>query len=184
MTQGKRPGFSLAQKTDIWSRWKAAQSLHVNWARLREATYVDSLRVGASRWDCSGGSSALILTAAEREDISRGLASGSWRRDIARTLECVASTVSREVTRYGGRPEYRASTRMQSRGWQRWKEPFWQQAYTNLVKFIILLPEAFEAEVGDLANSLMVEPGIFANGVGVRMTQKRGDFADGMTSFH
>ena len=29
MTQGKRAGFSAAQKTDIWSRWKAGQSLHM-----------------------------------------------------------------------------------------------------------------------------------------------------------
>ena len=30
----------------------------------------------------------------------------------------------------------------------------------------------------------MVESGIFANGVGVRMAQKRSDFTDRMTSFH
>jgi hypothetical protein len=28
MTQGKRTGFSAAQKTEVWSRWKAGQSLH------------------------------------------------------------------------------------------------------------------------------------------------------------
>ncbi|MGC2739877.1 MAG: helix-turn-helix domain-containing protein, partial [Candidatus Acidiferrales bacterium] len=46
---------------------------------------------------------------AEREDISRGIASGSSIRDIAKGLQRVASTVSREVARHGGRPEYRAS---------------------------------------------------------------------------
>src|SRR5271170_3698789 len=50
----------------------------------------------------------LVLTAVEREDISRGLASGSSIRDIAKVLERAASTVSREVRRHGGRPEYRA----------------------------------------------------------------------------
>jgi IS30 family transposase len=44
----------------------------------------------------------------EREDISRGPASGSTIRDIARGLERAASTVSREVAGHGGRPEYRA----------------------------------------------------------------------------
>jgi IS30 family transposase len=52
--------------------------------------------------------SLLVLTAVEREDISRGLASGSSIRDIAKGLERAASTVSREVARHGGRPEYRA----------------------------------------------------------------------------
>jgi hypothetical protein len=28
MAQGKRAGFSAAQKTDIWWRWKAGQSMH------------------------------------------------------------------------------------------------------------------------------------------------------------
>ncbi len=49
------------------------------------------------------------LTLAEREDISRGIASGSSIREIARGLQRAASTVSREVARHGGRPVYRAS---------------------------------------------------------------------------
>jgi hypothetical protein len=28
MTQGKRVELSAAQKTDVWCRWKAGQSLH------------------------------------------------------------------------------------------------------------------------------------------------------------
>jgi IS30 family transposase len=52
--------------------------------------------------------SLLALTVSEREDISRGIASGSSLREIARCLHRAASTVSREVTRHGGRPEYRA----------------------------------------------------------------------------
>jgi IS30 family transposase len=48
------------------------------------------------------------LTLAEREDISRGIASGSSIRDIAKGLQRVASTVSREVARHGGRPLDRA----------------------------------------------------------------------------
>jgi hypothetical protein len=52
--------------------------------------------------------SRLALTLAEREDISRGIASGSSIRDIAQGLHRAASTVGREVTRHGGRPAYRA----------------------------------------------------------------------------
>jgi IS30 family transposase len=40
---------------------------------------------------------------------SRGLASGSSIREIAKRLDRVASTVSREVARHGGRPAYRAN---------------------------------------------------------------------------
>jgi IS30 family transposase len=53
--------------------------------------------------------SRIALTLAEREDISRGIASGSSIRKIARHLERAASTVSREVKRHGGRSVYRAS---------------------------------------------------------------------------
>jgi IS30 family transposase len=49
------------------------------------------------------------FTLAEREDISRGIACGSSIRDRARGLERTVSTVSREVARHGGRPQYRAN---------------------------------------------------------------------------
>lgn len=48
------------------------------------------------------------LTAAEREEISRGLESGRTFSVIAELLERSTSTVSREVARGGGRAEYRA----------------------------------------------------------------------------
>ena len=90
-----------------------------DWARLRQATYVNSLSVVASWWDCSGSAwrSLLALTLAEREDISRGIACGSSIRDIAKHLERAASTVSREVARHGGRPEYRA-TEADQQAWE------------------------------------------------------------------
>jgi IS30 family transposase len=111
MTQGQRPGFSAVQKTDIWSRWKAGQSLHeIGRAFGKEHS---SIRCLVSR---NGGfvpavrrRSLRVLTAVEREGISRGLASGSSIREIAKRLERVASTVSREVARHGGRSVYRAN---------------------------------------------------------------------------
>src|SRR5467141_2637588 len=110
MTQGKRFGLSATQKSDIWTRWKEGQSLHmIGRAFGKPHTSIHCLLshhggiVPAAR-----RRSLLVLTAAEREDISRGLASGSSLRDIAKRLERAASTVSREVARHGGRPEYRA----------------------------------------------------------------------------
>ncbi|HVR80449.1 MAG TPA: IS30 family transposase [Acidimicrobiia bacterium] len=48
------------------------------------------------------------LSLEEREEISRGMASGESLRSIARRLGRSASTVSREVARNGGRSGYRA----------------------------------------------------------------------------
>ena len=52
--------------------------------------------------------SRLALTLAEREDISRGVASGSSMREIARHVQRAVSTVSREIRRHGGCRAYRA----------------------------------------------------------------------------
>jgi len=52
--------------------------------------------------------SALRLSLAEREEISRGLAGGASLRSIARRLGRSASTISREVAANGGRRRYRA----------------------------------------------------------------------------
>lgn len=57
------------------------------------------------------------LTLAEREEISRGIASGSSIREIASGLKRAASTVSRKVARHGGRRLYRASEADQ-RAWK------------------------------------------------------------------
>jgi IS30 family transposase len=51
---------------------------------------------------------ARSLTAAEREEISRGIAAGDSCRAIAKRLGRAPSTVSREVARNGGRRRYRA----------------------------------------------------------------------------
>ena len=79
MTQGKRFGFSAVQKSDVWCRWKAGQSLHeIGRAFGKEHS---SIRCLVSR---HGGfvpavrrRSLLALTQRESEEISRGLTSGS-----------------------------------------------------------------------------------------------------------
>jgi len=110
MTRRKRSRLSAAQKTEIWKRWKAGQSLHeIGRAFDKPHTTIHQflLPSGGIR-PAARRRSRRALTLAEREDISRGIASGSSIREIARRMERAASTVSREVRHPGGRPAYRA----------------------------------------------------------------------------
>jgi len=105
-----RLGLSAIDKGEIWSRWKAGETLH-EIGRAYDKCHNTIRAVLLPR----GGipplarrRSRLALTFVEREDISRGMASGSSIREIASGLHRAASTVSREVARHGGRPAYRA----------------------------------------------------------------------------
>ena len=110
MSQGKRSRLSLRQKSEIWSRWKSGQSLHeIGRAFAKPHSSIRCLLLPRGGIPPAARCrSALALTLAEREDISRGIAGASSIREIARHLDRAASTVSREVTRHGGRPAYRA----------------------------------------------------------------------------
>jgi DNA-binding NarL/FixJ family response regulator len=95
----------------MWRRWKAGESLHeigraygkghgsIQFLLSQRGGIVPAARQRSLR----------TLTLDEREDISRGIASGSSIREIAKGLQRAASTVSREVARHGGRPLYRAN---------------------------------------------------------------------------
>jgi IS30 family transposase len=62
------------------------------------------------------------LTLADRETISRGVASGSSLRAISRELRRPPSTVCREVRRHGGRRRYRAAD-ADCAAWARGRRP-------------------------------------------------------------
>src|SRR2546427_6856785 len=110
MNEGKRSRLSLTQRTEIWSRWKSGQSLHeIGRAFGKPHSSIRCLLLPRGGIPPKARRrSRLALTRAEREDISRGIASGSSIREIARHVDRAASTVGREVTRHGGRPAYRA----------------------------------------------------------------------------
>jgi len=110
MTQGRRVKVSAKQRTDMWSRWKAGQSLH-EIGRVFGKDHVSIQFMLAQHGGIAPTSrrrSPLTLTLGERENISRGIACGSSIREIAKALQRAVSTVSREVARHGGRPLYRA----------------------------------------------------------------------------
>ncbi len=111
LIKGKRRGLSAEQKAELWNRWKAGQSLNeigralgkdhvvVHFVLERHGGIAPPARRRSRR----------VLTLAEREDISRGIASGCAMRAIAQGLRRACSTVSREVARHGGRAQYRAN---------------------------------------------------------------------------
>ncbi len=107
----RRWKLSSAQRADMWNRWKAGQSLNAIGRVLGKDQHVIHFLLARHGGIAppSRHRSRRALTLAEREVISRGIASGSSLRDIARSLHRAVSTVSREVARHGGRPLYRAS---------------------------------------------------------------------------
>ena len=107
----RRWKLSSAQRADMWNRWKAGQSLNAIGRALGKDKQVIHFLLARH-----GGiappvrrRSRRVLTLAEREDISRGIASGCSMRVIAQRVSRACSTISREVARHGGRAEYRAN---------------------------------------------------------------------------
>src|ERR1017187_9828828 len=111
MTQGRRVKLSAMQRVEMWSRWKLGQSLHeIGRAFGKDHGVIDfMLSQHGGVAPAVRHRSLRTLTLAERENISRGIASGSSLREIAKGLKRAISTVSREVARHGGRPLYRAN---------------------------------------------------------------------------
>jgi IS30 family transposase len=116
--------LSAAGKKELWERWRAGESISDIARALQKAP--GSIH---GMLEATGGFSPPerhrrrdALTPAEREEISRGLATGESLRAIATRLGRSASTVCREVNRNGGRNRYRA-TRAEEKAWQRARRP-------------------------------------------------------------
>src|SRR6202521_130303 len=111
MTQCRRVKLSDVERNDMWGRWKAGQSLH-EIGRVFGKDHVSIQFMLAQHGGIAPAArrrSPLRLTLAEREEISRGIASGGSIREIAKRLKRAVSPLSREVARHGGRPQYRAT---------------------------------------------------------------------------
>jgi len=124
MAKRGRAGLSHEQKAQLWARWKAGDSV---------SDIARSLEVAGPRVHhvlaCSGGivpvkhkRSSRALRLDEREEISRGIAAGDSLRRIAARLQRPVCTVSRELSRNGGRCAYRANEADAS-AWQRAERP-------------------------------------------------------------
>ena len=124
MVRRRGPRLTLAEKTELWRRWRRGESLNAIGRALGRIAHVVRYEVART-----GGippparqRSRLALTLTEREAISRGRASGTSVRQISRQLRRAPSTVSREVCRHGGRRRYRAAT-ADAVAWARGRRP-------------------------------------------------------------
>ena len=107
----KRIYYSEADKALMWDRRQKGDSLNAiarSFGRSHSCVQGIFARSGGIR-PAPKQRSRFALTLAEREEISRGIASGLSLRAIAAQLGRAPSTISREVNRNGGRRRYRAS---------------------------------------------------------------------------
>jgi IS30 family transposase len=124
MKQRKRIYYTKEEQALMWDRWQQGDTL-ATIAKLF-GRYHSSVQGILSR---TGGirpperrRSPTVLTLAEREHISRGLARGDSMRCIARQLNRAPSTISREISRNAGYDSYRA-TQADEAAWERAKRP-------------------------------------------------------------
>ena len=111
MKRRPRIYYTEDQKAMMWDRWQKGETLG-SIARLFNRYHSSIERIIAE----SGGirpaprqRSSRCLSLADREEISRGIATGQSLRAIATSLNRAPSTISREVNRNGGLNKYRAS---------------------------------------------------------------------------
>jgi len=124
MKRRPRIYYTEEQKALMWDRWKKGESLG-SIARLFDRHQPSIERIIREH----GGirppkrrRSLCALTLAEREEISRGIATGCSIRSIAASLSRAPSTISREINRNGGQRGYRASQADQA-AWDRAHRP-------------------------------------------------------------
>ena len=124
MWQRGRPGLSPDQKRELWRRWKAGESLsEIGRALGRQAGSIHGVVAANGGYvPAPRRRSARVLSLAEREEISRGLAEGLSLRRIGRRTGRAPSTISREIRRHGGRTRNR-SIRADDRAWQQARRP-------------------------------------------------------------
>src|SRR6202043_1847872 len=117
-------GFTAAEKTELWDRWKRGESLKAigrAFGKESSSIYFLVAPLGGIR-PAERRCSRLALTLAEREVISRGVTAQRSARSIAKLLGRAPSTVSREMSRNGGYNRYRA-TLADENAWARSRRP-------------------------------------------------------------
>ena len=124
MVQRGRRGLSPSQKAELWRRWKRGESLSdIGRALQKHAASIHGVvRLHGGFAPAERKRSRSALTLSEREEISRGIAAGLSRREIAAMITRSVSTVSREIARNGGEGRYRAAE-ADEKAWDRGRRP-------------------------------------------------------------
>jgi IS30 family transposase len=132
MGQRFHRGFTAAEKTELWDRWKRGESLKAigrAFGKPSSSIYFLVAPHGGIR-PAERRRSRLALTLAEREVISRGITAHQSARSMAKLLGRSPSTISREMSRNGGYDRYRA-TLADENGWARARRPKYCKLATN-----------------------------------------------------
>ena len=121
---GRPNSTSNEQRREMWRRWREGQSLSDIGRALGKVPGSIHHVVGANGGyvPAQRSRSGRVLSLADREEISRGIAAGMSLRDIAVKIGRSPSTVSREVGRHGGREGYRATV-ADGRAWRNAERP-------------------------------------------------------------
>jgi IS30 family transposase len=119
-----RRRFTPEERAALWRGWKSGLTLTEIGQGLnrRAVSVLNILRRAGGFEPRTRRRTARSLQSAEREEISRGLAAGLGVNEIARRLGRVASTVSREIRRNGGKHCYRAA-QAEAGAWERARRP-------------------------------------------------------------
>jgi IS30 family transposase len=111
MAYRTRINYTVAQKTEMWDRWQQGETLNAIGRVFdrHSSSIFEQLSPSGGIRPPPRRRSRIALTLSEREEISRGVASGLSLRTIAAQLGRSTSTISREITRNGGLQHYRAN---------------------------------------------------------------------------
>jgi IS30 family transposase len=116
--------FTAAESAEVWDRWQRGEGLKLIgrvFGRTSSSIFQHLQPHGGIR-PAVRRRSRRMLSLADREEISRGVAAGVSLRSVARSLGRAPSTISRELRRNGGQRRYRAAA-ADKRAWDRALRP-------------------------------------------------------------
>ena len=104
-----RSALTVPEKAEVWRRYRTGESLRSISRTLGRGMGALRILIASTggRTPAALRRSALRLSLAEREEISRGIVAGDSCRAIARRIGRAPSTVSRDIANDGGRRRYR-----------------------------------------------------------------------------
>src|SRR3954462_5741572 len=117
-------GFTTAEKTELWDRWKRGESLKAigrAFGKQSSSIYFLVAPHGGIR-PAERRRARLALSLAERDMISGGVTAHRTARSIAKLLGRSPSTVIREMRSDGGYDRYRAAVSDEN-AWARSRRP-------------------------------------------------------------